>query len=346
MKILVTGGAGFIGSNFIVNFIDKHKILNYDKLTYAANLNNLDSIESHPNYSFVKGDIMDGKKIKQVFNEFEPDVVINFAAESHVDRSIDAPKTFIQTNILGTYELLNASLVYYKNLDVQNRFKFLHISTDEVYGSLSDKGKFTESNPYKPSSPYSASKASSDHLVSAWFKTFGLPVLITNCSNNYGPFQFPEKLIPLIITNCLENKSLPIYGTGTNIRDWIYVEDHCNAIYQVLEKGTVGECYNIGSNQEVTNLNIVQSICEILDKKCPSKKYESYKSLITFVEDRPGHDFRYAIDSSKIKSELNFLCRYNIDKGLNKTIDWYLNNIDWINNIRKNKYNQERLGLQ
>ena len=347
MKILVTGGAGFIGSNFILKYINQHQILNYDKLTYAANLENLDSIKNNSNYQFINGDITDKNKIQKTTIEFRPNIIINFAAESHVDRSIDGPEDFIQTNILGTYHLLNVSLHYYNTLDskIRDKFKFLHISTDEVYGSLGNKGKFKENSSYDPSSPYSASKASSDHLVRAWFKTFELPILITNCSNNYGPFQFPEKLIPLIITNCLENKNLPIYGTGKNIRDWIYVEDHCDAIYKVLKHGIIGESYNIGANQELTNLKIVEKICDILDEKYPSKNYDSYRSLITFVKDRPGHDFRYAIDANKIESEIQFKCTNNIDTGLAKTIDWYLANIDWLNKIRKNKYNQERLGL-
>ena len=346
MKILVTGGAGFIGSNFILNYIDKHTITNYDKLTYAGNLNNLLKIEDHNNYSFIKGDIKDSNKFNKVINEFNPDAIINFAAESHVDRSIDGPQDFIETNIFGTFVLLKSALDYYTNLDKdkKKKFRFLHISTDEVYGSLGATGKFKETTAYDPSSPYSASKASSDHLVKAWYHTYGLPVLITNCSNNYGPYQFPEKLIPLIIINCLEHKPLPIYGKGDNIRDWIYVDDHCDGIYSVLKNGRLGNTYNLGGNQEMTNINIVNNICLILDELVPSKKIDTYKSLITFVKDRPGHDFRYAIDSTKVETELDFHPKETLGTGLRKTIEWYLKNIDWINKIRTEKYNQERLG--
>jgi len=344
MKILITGGAGFIGSNFILNYIHSHKILNYDNLTYAGNAGNLQSIDNHSNYSFIKGDINDKDNINQTLNNFKPDTIINFAAESHVDRSIDSPRKFIETNILGTFELLNCSFQYYQNLNDndKNNFKFLHISTDEVYGSLGEENKFKETTPYNPSSPYSASKASSDHLVRAWYYTFNFPVLITNCSNNYGPYQFPEKLIPLMIANCLNHKKLPIYGTGKNVRDWIYVDDHCNAIYNILKNGKTGETYNIGGKQEVTNLNIVEKICDILDEIKPSKNLTSYRELIIFVEDRPGHDFRYAIDCSKIENELNIFPKENIESGLRKTINWYIENMEWVNNI---KYNQERLGI-
>ena len=346
MKILLTGGSGFIGSNFILNYIENHQILNYDLITYAGSNNNLDSIKNHKNYTFQKGDIRDYELFDQAISEFAPDSIINFAAESHVDRSIDGPKVFIETNILGTYELLNSSLKYFKSLTDNKKgiFKFVHISTDEVYGSLGKEGKFSESTPYSPSSPYSASKASSDHLVKAWYHTYNLPVVITNCSNNYGPYQFPEKLIPLIISNCLSNKELPIYGDGLNIRDWIYVDDHCRGVFEVLYKGKIGETYNIGGNQELTNIALVNKICDILDEIKPSKTNDSYRDLITFVNDRPGHDFRYAIDSTKIKNELNFIPKETIDKGLRKTIKWYLANQSWINNIKKNKYNQERLG--
>jgi len=346
MKILLTGGSGFIGSNFILNFIENHQILNYDIITYAGSNNNLDSIKNHKNYTFQKGDIKDYKLLDKVINDFTPDSIINFAAESHVDRSIDGPKVFIETNILGTYELLNSALKYFKSLDGSKRekFKFIHISTDEVYGSLGLEGKFSESTPYSPSSPYSASKASSDHLAKAWYHTYNLPIIITNCSNNYGPYQFPEKLIPLIISNCLSHKELPIYGDGLNIRDWIYVDDHCRGVFEVLCNGKIGETYNIGGNQELTNIALVKKICEILDEIKPSKINDSYRDLITFVKDRPGHDFRYAIDSTKIKNELNFTPKETIYKGLRKTIKWYLKNQDWINSIKENSYNQERLG--
>tara|TARA_Y100001970_G_scaffold21626_3_gene24738 strand:- start:3537 stop:4589 length:1053 start_codon:yes stop_codon:yes gene_type:complete len=347
MRILVTGGAGFIGSNFILNNIENHVIINYDKLTYAGNLDNLSSISNHKNYSFIKGDIKDNNKINEILNSFNPDAIINFAAESHVDRSIDGPRIFVETNILGTFELLNCAFQYYNNLDLskKNTFRFLHVSTDEVYGSLGKEGKFCEKTSYNPTSPYSASKASSDHLVKAWYYTFNFPILITNCSNNYGPYQFPEKLIPLMIANCLNHKKLPIYGSGKNIRDWIYVDDHCQGIYKVLKNGRLGETYNIGGNQEVSNLSIVEKICDILDKIKPSNNLKNYKELITFVDDRPGHDFRYAIDSSKIEEELNFFPKENLETGLKKTIDWYISNMNWINKIKDSKYNQERLGI-
>ena len=346
MKMFITGGAGFIGSNFILNYIDEHQILNYDKLTYAGNLDNLNSIENHKNYNFIKGDIQDHNQLYNTILSFKPDVIINFAAETHVDRSIDGPKEFIKTNILGTYELLHCTLNFFKGLDANRKksFKLLHISTDEVYGSLKNEGKFTENSSYAPSSPYSASKASSDHLVKAWYKTFGLPILITNCSNNYGPYQFPEKLIPLIITNCIEGKQLPIYGDGSNVRDWIYVNDHCRAIYKVIQKGKIGETYNIGANSELTNLDMVEKVCTIMDIKKPNNSGKSYKELIHFVKDRPGHDFRYAIDSSKIELKLGFKINETIETGLSKTISWYLDNPKWISDIRNKKYNQERLG--
>ena len=343
MKILVTGGCGFIGSNFILSQINNHNniILNYDKLTYAANIENLKKVENNSLYSFINGDIQDYKKLKDCINNFSPDYIINFAAESHVDRSIDSAEDFINTNIIGTYRLLEASREYYKKNEV---IKFLHVSTDEVYGSLGKNEFFTESNPYDPSSPYSASKAASDHLVRAWYKTYSFPGVITNCSNNYGPYQFPEKLIPLMIINCLNSNNLPIYGTGENIRDWLYVEDHCDALYSVLIKGKIGETYNIGGNEEKTNLDIVNTICEILDNLQPSKKYGSYKELITYVDDRPGHDFRYAIDASKIKNELGWKPKYTFNKGIKDTIMWYINNKIWWNNIINKKYNLERLG--
>ena len=344
MKIFVTGGLGFIGSNFISMQIDKHKneILNFDKLTYAANVNNLLKYKKNKLYNFVQGDIVDSKKILKILNSYKPDCIINFAAESHVDRSIDGPKEFINTNIIGTYELLNATLKYYElnYKENENHFRFIHVSTDEVYGSLGKQGYFKENTPYNPSSPYSASKASSDHLVSAWNLTFNLPTIITNCSNNYGPFQFPEKLIPLMIINCIKHNNLPIYGDGKNIRDWLYVADHCDALYSVILNGKNGETYNIGGNQEKNNLEIVSTICKILDEKIPSNKIDSYKELITFVEDRPGHDFRYAIDASKIKKHLNWSPHYTFEDGIKKTIDWYIKYKDWW----KNLYISERLG--
>tara|TARA_Y100000814_G_scaffold269574_1_gene225116 strand:+ start:42 stop:1091 length:1050 start_codon:yes stop_codon:yes gene_type:complete len=347
MRIFVTGGCGFIGSNFVIEQINKgNKILNFDKLTYAANQDNLLEISQNSNYYFIKGDIQNSKKISLEVNEFNPDVIINFAAESHVDRSIDGPEEFIGTNIIGTYKLLQCSLDYYDNLSVDRKrnFKFIHVSTDEVYGSLGKEGYFSEISPYKPSSPYSASKASSDHLVNAWYHTFNLPTIITNCSNNYGPYQFPEKLIPLIIISCLNGKELPIYGDGKNIRDWLYVKDHCVALDSIINYGESGETYNIGGNEEKTNLEIVNTICSVLDKKKPLKNGLKYSDSIVYVKDRPGHDFRYAIDSSKIKSKLNWQPKYKFEDAIINTIDWYIQNQSWWNKILNNKYNLNRLG--
>tara|TARA_Y100001970_G_scaffold58969_1_gene75019 strand:+ start:1710 stop:2759 length:1050 start_codon:yes stop_codon:yes gene_type:complete len=344
-KILVTGGCGFIGSNFIINELKNtnNKILNLDLLTYAGNIDNLKTINNHENYSFIKGDIANQKCVQSIFNNFAPDSIINFAAESHVDRSIDSPNEFINTNVIGTLNLLQCARQYHNK---NKSFKFLHVSTDEVYGSLEKNGLFTEETPYAPSSPYSASKASSDHLVRAWGKTYDLPVLITNCSNNYGPFQFPEKLIPLMIANCIDNKLLPIYGKGDNIRDWLYVTDHCTAIKSVLTKGQIGETYNIGGNNEIKNIDIVTMICRILDQLRPRDNKSSYNDLIRFVEDRPGHDFRYAINSSKIKNDLNWKPIESFETGIYKTIEWYLENESWWRAIQKKHYNQERLGLK
>jgi len=344
-KILVTGGCGFIGSNFIINELKNtnNKILNLDLLTYAGNIDNLKTINNHENYSFIKGDIANQKCVQSIFNNFAPDSIINFAAESHVDRSIDSPNEFINTNVIGTLNLLQCARQYHNK---NKSFKFLHVSTDEVYGSLEKNGLFTEETPYAPSSPYSASKASSDHLVRAWGKTYDLPVLITNCSNNYGPFQFPEKLIPLMIANCIDNKLLPIYGKGDNIRDWLYVTDHCTAIKSVLTKGQIGETYNIGGNNEIKNIDIVTMICRILDQLRPRDNKSSYNDLIRFVEDRPGHDFRYAINSSKIKNDLNWKPIESFETGIYKTIEWYLENESWWRIIQKKHYKQERLGLK
>jgi len=344
-KILVTGGCGFIGSNFILDQIShfNNTILNIDKLTYAGNTENLLSIESNERYNFNRLDICDKDDIEKTIIEFNPDFLVHFAAESHVDRSIDNPLDFINTNILGTANLLIISNKLYKN---NTNFKFLHVSTDEVYGSLDNKGLFTEKTPYSPSSPYSASKAGSDHLVRAWGKTYGLPVLITNCSNNYGPLQFPEKLIPLMIANCLDEKPLPVYGKGLNIRDWLYVKDHCSAIYTVLLNGHIGETYNVGGINEIKNIDIVLNICSTLDKLKPRANKSSYKELINYVEDRPGHDFRYAIDSTKIQNELNWKPSESFETGIYKTIEWYLDNESWWRKIQKRNYNQERLGLK
>lgn len=345
-KILVTGGCGFIGSNFIHYLFNKSidvEVVNLDNLTYAANIDNLIGIE--PKFhKHVYGDICDKKIVKKLFKENKFDYLINFAAESHVDRSIDNPSQFIKTNIFGTYTLLEESLNYMRESENKD-FRFIHISTDEVYGSLGQNDLFTEETPYDPSSPYSSSKASSDHLVRAWNRTYGLPTIITNCSNNYGSFQFPEKLIPLMIINCLDEKKLPIYGKGKNVRDWLYVMDHCEAIYKVLINGKIGDTYNIGGNNEIENIAIVETICNILDSKVPRENGESYKSLINYVKDRPGHDFRYAIDSSKIKNELGWTPLESFETGIEKTIDWYLHNRTWWKNIQNNTYSQKRLGV-
>ena len=345
MRIFVTGGLGFIGSNYILSkMLDSSvEILNYDKVTYAANLENLSSISDKSNYHFIKGDICDSKKIYESINAFKPDVIINFAAESHVDRSIESPMEFIQTNVLGTTVLLEASYKYYKDLSDKNNFRFLHISTDEVFGELGASGLFNEETPYSPNSPYSASKASSDHLVRAWSETFDLPILISNCSNNFGPFQFPEKLIPLMIIKCLNKENLPVYGKGENIRDWIHVLDHCSAIDSILSKGKIGETYLIGSDNEKRNIDIVKSICEYFNKNNLIDEFD-YKSLITFVDDRPGHDFRYAIDNSKIKNDLGWSPKYSFEDGLSKTIDWYCNNKKWYQDLMKSDY-LSRLGV-
>ena len=344
MKILVTGGCGFIGSNYVLQQIaSNNKVINIDKLTYAGNTNNLNSIKNNSNYKFFHSDICDKKSLEILFKKFQPDALVHFAAESHVDRSIDSPMEFINTNIIGTANLLEASLNYWKNND---QFRFVHISTDEVFGSLNNTGVFTENTKYDPSSPYSASKASSDHLVRAWHRTFGLPIIITNCSNNYGPYQFPEKLIPLMVANCFDEKPLPIYGKGLNIRDWLFVEDHCRAIHTALLKGKVGETYNIGGNNELKNIDIVKIICSHLNKLKPRKNGELYEELITYVDDRPGHDFRYAIDSSKINDEINWKPKETFESGIKKTINWYLNNESWWRKIQDGTYNQERLGLK
>ncbi|MCH7762849.1 MAG: dTDP-glucose 4,6-dehydratase [Candidatus Marinimicrobia bacterium] len=346
----ITGGCGFIGANFIRFLLNNginNKVINLDKLTYAGNPNNLLNFENGERYAFIQGDICDQQIVNEIFDNYHPDIVVNFAAESHVDRSIDGPADFIQTNIVGTSVLLQEALQYYKKLagEKSSGFRFHHISTDEVFGSLGEEGFFTEKTPYNPSSPYSASKASSDHLVRAWHRTFGLPAIISNCSNNYGPLQFPEKLIPLMILNCLEEKPLPIYGKGKNVRDWLYVEDHCDAIDTIIENGTVGETYNVGGNNEIQNIEIVKTICGILDEISPSKNGKSYMELITFVPDRPGHDFRYAIDSSKLKNELNWSPKETFDSGIKKTIDWYLTHQEWWLQIKNNTYKQERLGV-
>ena len=345
-KCLVTGGCGFIGSNYIRYVLEKEDhlhIVNLDKLTYAGNRHNLDGIPE-TFHTFVEGDICDPELVKTLFNEHQFDTIVHFAAESHVDRSIEGPAEFIQTNVLGTLNLLEQSRLHFQHLNNDN-FRFLHISTDEVYGSLGDHGKFLETTPYDPSSPYSASKAGSDHLVRSWNRTFGLPTLITNCSNNYGSYQFPEKLIPLMIINCLHGKPLPVYGQGENVRDWLYVRDHCEAIHTVLTSGTMGETYNIGGNNEIRNIDVVTTICDLLNEISPSENGSSYADLITYVKDRPGHDFRYAIDAGKIQNNLGWSPKESFETGIRKTIHWYLDNQDWWRAIQDNTYRQERLGV-
>lgn len=349
MKILVTGGAGFIGSAVIRYVIQNtdNQVLNIDKLTYAGNLESLKEIDKSANYQFQQIDICDAEKIIRVFEDFQPDLVMHLAAESHVDRSIDGPAEFINTNIIGTYTLLEVSRKYWGQLpeNKKNTFRFHHISTDEVYGDLHGTDDlFTEETSYAPSSPYSASKASSDHLVRAWNRTYGLPTIVTNCSNNYGPYHFPEKLIPLMILNALDGKPLPVYGNGQQIRDWLYVEDHARALYKVLTEGQVGETYNIGGHNEKANLDVVKTICNILDELKPREDQMPYSSLITFVKDRPGHDLRYAIDASKIQKELNWVPVETFESGIRKTVEWYLNNLEWCRNVQDGTYQRERLG--
>jgi len=332
MNIFVTGGFGFIGSNFILKFINESNmnILNYDKLTYAGNLDNLKSINDCNNYDYIIGDICDKKKLNESIANFKPNIILHFAAESHVDRSIENPFTFVETNVLGTAVLLNESFNYYNKLsdNEKSMFKFIHISTDEVYGSILD-GSFTENSIFSPNSPYSASKASAEHFVNAWSKTFNLPINIINCTNNYGPYQYPEKLIPLTISNCILNKSIPIYGKGDNIRDWIYVEDHCDAIFKVISNADSGQKYNIGSQSELTNIDIVTRICKLMDKHYASNLNKSYIDLIKFVEDRPGHDFRYSLNTDKIYDDLSWSPLKDIDIGLDNTVRWYIDNQDW-----------------
>lgn len=352
MNLLITGGAGFIGSNLVRRMVHQgHEVLNMDKLTYAGNLNSLSDIEHKSNYRFAQVDIVDPRTVSQAITEFRPDAIMHLAAESHVDRSIDGPGQFIQTNVVGTFNLLHATLHYWRSLDAeaQARFRFLHVSTDEVYGSLGETGQFTETTPYDPHSPYSASKASSDHLARAWRDTYGLPVLVTNCSNNYGPFQFPEKLIPVVILKCLRGEPIPVYGKGENIRDWLYVEDHCEALDLVVQKGQPGQTYNIGGNNELKNIDLVHTLCTLMDELCPpptNSPLTTYHSLITFVTDRPGHDLRYAIDASKIKRELGWTPKQDHQSGFRKTVQWYLDNQPWWQNILSGEYQLERLGTK
>jgi dTDP-glucose 4,6-dehydratase len=342
--ILVTGGAGFIGGNFVLDWLDdpkKEGVINLDKLTYAGNLATLDSLKNDPRHIFIHGDIGDKDLVASLLAEYQPSAVVNFAAESHVDRSIHGPAEFISTNIVGTFNLLECARDYWGNLDEFNKknFRFHHISTDEVYGSLSDTDSaFTESNPYEPNSPYSASKAASDHLVRAWFHTYGFPVITTNCSNNYGPYHFPEKLIPLVILNALNSKPLPIYGDGRQIRDWLYVGDHCSAIRKVLANGRLGETYNIGGWNEKANIDVVSTICTILDELKPRADGKSYADQITYVKDRPGHDRRYAIDANKVERELGWQPAETFETGIRKTVQWYLDNPVWVEGVVSGSY--------
>jgi len=348
MRILVTGGCGFIGSNFVLLALESgHTVANLDKLTYAGVPFSLREIETSENYSFFSGDVADYKTVKELLGDFRPEAILHLAAESHVDRSIDAPGEFIRTNVTGTFQLLEAAKNFFETLSPteKDRFRFVHVSTDEVFGSLGSKGQFTENTAYSPRSPYSASKAASDHLARAYFHTYGLPVIVTNCSNNYGPRQFPEKLIPLVIRRALEGLPIPVYGDGLNVRDWLYVEDHCRALHDVIEKGLPGETYAIGGNSEKTTIDIVYAICDILDELQPLSKGTGYRDQIQFVQDRPGHDRRYAIDPTKIRTLLGWRPRETFESGIRKTVCWYIDNGEWIEKALGGGYQMERLGL-
>ena len=343
----VTGGAGFIGGNFVLEAVAKGvRVVNLDALTYAGNLDTLATLADRPDHVFVRGDIGDRELVASLLATHRPDAIVNFAAESHVDRSIDGPAAFVQTNVVGTLNLLECARDHWKSLEGEARdaFRFLHVSTDEVYGSLGDTGQFTETTPYAPNSPYSASKAASDHLVRAFHHTYGLPTLTTNCSNNYGPFQFPEKLIPLIVAKALAGETLPVYGDGRNVRDWLYVGDHCSAIRTVLERGRVGEVYNVGGDAERENIVVVKTICALLDARRPLADGRARESLIAFVRDRPGHDRRYAIDATKLKSELGWAPSVSFEQGIARTVDWYLDHQDWVSRVLDGRYRLERIG--
>lgn len=348
-RFLITGGAGFIGSAVVRCLIEttQHDVIVFDALTYAGNLDSLKPVSDHPRFTFVKGDIRDVQSVRSAFEQYSPDVVMHLAAESHVDRSIDGPGIFIETNVLGTYTMLQEALRHWRGLDPERagQFRFHHISTDEVFGSLGDTGMFTEETAYDPRSPYSASKASSDHLVRAWFHTFGLPVVLTNCSNNYGPYHFPEKLIPLTILNALEGKPLPVYGSGENVRDWLYVDDHADALILVAEKAAIGQTYAIGGHNERKNIDVVRSVCALVDKHAPDAGIGPREKLITFVTDRPGHDARYAIDASRIERDLGWKPAESFETGLEKTVRWYLDNREWWERVRSGVYQGERLGV-
>ncbi len=345
---LVTGGAGFIGGNFVLAAVAAGvRVINLDALTYAGNLDTLSSLEGNPDHVFVHGDIGDAVLVSRLLAEHRPDAVVNFAAESHVDRSIDGPAAFVRTNVVGTLALLEAVRDYWRALEgaAKDAFRFLHVSTDEVYGTLGETGLFTETTPYAPNSPYSASKAASDHLVRAFHHTYGLPVLTTNCSNNYGPYHFPEKLIPLVIAKALAGETLPVYGDGRQVRDWLFVTDHCEAIRTVLARGRVGETYNVGGNAEKRNIDVVKHICALLDERRPRADGEPRESRITFVADRPGHDRRYAIDASKLRDELGWEPRYTFERGIAETVDWYLDNQAWVQRVLDGSYRLERIGV-
>lgn len=349
MRLLITGGAGFIGSAVIRHCLarTKHEVVNVDKLTYAASLESLNEVLPNERYKFERVDICDGRALQRVLREHDPDSIMHLAAESHVDRSIDGPSAFIETNIVGTYTLLECARAHYDALPAERkaRFRFLHVSTDEVFGSLGPEGYFTETTAYAPNSPYSASKASSDLLVRAWSHTFGLPILLSNCSNNYGPYQFPEKLIPVVILAALEGRPVPVYGAGTNVRDWLHVEDHAEALLAILERGRAGESYNVGGRNEVANIDLVRRVCRTLDELAPESPFKPHEGLIAFVADRPGHDLRYAIDASKLERELGWKARFSLAEGLPRTVAWYLENRWWWQGIRERGFSDRRLGL-